>query len=164
MIPGRRRAWLRAACVLVAVAVYLNVWTTYALYGLTEYGRYTQQQPGASTTAMGAEFRLVSLVQTTELVNSVTEAVGQGVPLVVLPFSTDQFAGAAAIERVGIGRARYAREASARASCSQTGSSTAAVTVDSFIGYRSSIRSSCSAYSNSPSPAYWERGGRVRSP
>ncbi len=37
--------------------------------------------------------------------NSVTEAVGQGVPLVVLPFSTDQFAGAAAIERVGIGRA-----------------------------------------------------------
>lgn len=37
--------------------------------------------------------------------NSVTEAVGQGVPLVVLPFSTDQFAGAAAIERVGVGRA-----------------------------------------------------------
>ena len=35
--------------------------------------------------------------------NSVTEAVGQGVPLVVLPFSTDQFAGAAAIERTGIG-------------------------------------------------------------
>ncbi|WP_137842990.1 glycosyltransferase [Microbacterium sp. 2FI] len=37
--------------------------------------------------------------------NSVTEAVGHGVPLLVLPFSTDQFAGAAAIERVGIGRA-----------------------------------------------------------
>ncbi|NYF17873.1 UDP:flavonoid glycosyltransferase YjiC (YdhE family) [Microbacterium sp. AK009] len=37
--------------------------------------------------------------------NSVTEAVGQGVPLVVLPFSTDQFAGAAAIERTGTGRA-----------------------------------------------------------
>lgn len=37
--------------------------------------------------------------------NSVTEAVGQGVPLVVLPFSTDQFAGAAAIERAGLGRA-----------------------------------------------------------
>ena len=31
--------------------------------------------------------------------NSVTEAIGQGVPLLVLPFSTDQFAGAAAIER-----------------------------------------------------------------
>lgn len=37
--------------------------------------------------------------------NSVTEAVGQGVPLLVLPFSTDQFAGAAAIERAGLGRA-----------------------------------------------------------
>ncbi|GAA3643673.1 hypothetical protein GCM10022200_29520 [Microbacterium awajiense] len=37
--------------------------------------------------------------------NSVTEAVGQGVPMLVLPFSTDQFAGAAAIERVGAGLA-----------------------------------------------------------
>lgn len=37
--------------------------------------------------------------------NSVTEAIGQGVPILVLPFSTDQFAGAAAIERVGVGRA-----------------------------------------------------------
>ena len=37
--------------------------------------------------------------------NSVTEAMGQGVPLLVLPFSTDQFAGAAAIERTGLGRA-----------------------------------------------------------
>jgi UDP:flavonoid glycosyltransferase YjiC (YdhE family) len=36
--------------------------------------------------------------------NSVTEAVGHGVPLLVLPFSTDQFAGAAAIERTGFGR------------------------------------------------------------
>lgn len=36
--------------------------------------------------------------------NSVTEAIGQGVPLLVLPFSTDQFAGAAAIERTGTGR------------------------------------------------------------
>jgi zeaxanthin glucosyltransferase len=37
--------------------------------------------------------------------NSVTEALAAGVPLVVLPFSTDQFAGAAAIERAGVGRA-----------------------------------------------------------
>ncbi len=37
--------------------------------------------------------------------NSVTEAIGQGVPLLVLPFSTDQFAGAAAIERTGLGAA-----------------------------------------------------------
>jgi UDP:flavonoid glycosyltransferase YjiC (YdhE family) len=35
--------------------------------------------------------------------NSVTEAVGHGVPTLVLPFSTDQFAGAAAIERTGTG-------------------------------------------------------------
>ncbi|MEY2848462.1 MAG: hypothetical protein RI885_1127 [Actinomycetota bacterium] len=35
--------------------------------------------------------------------NSVTEAMTCGVPLVVLPFSTDQFAGAAAIERTGFG-------------------------------------------------------------
>ncbi len=35
--------------------------------------------------------------------NSVTEAMRFGVPLVVLPFSTDQFAGAAAIEDAGFG-------------------------------------------------------------
>jgi len=35
--------------------------------------------------------------------NSVTEAMTAGVPLVVLPFSTDQFAGAAALERTGFG-------------------------------------------------------------
>jgi len=35
--------------------------------------------------------------------NSVTEALTFGVPLVVLPFSTDQFAGAAALEENGFG-------------------------------------------------------------
>jgi len=35
--------------------------------------------------------------------NSVTEAMTCGIPLVVLPFSTDQFAGAEAIERSGFG-------------------------------------------------------------
>ncbi len=35
--------------------------------------------------------------------NSVTECLHHGVPMVVLPFSTDQFAGAAAIERHGVG-------------------------------------------------------------
>jgi MGT family glycosyltransferase len=35
--------------------------------------------------------------------NSVTEAMTYGVPLIVLPFSTDQFAGAEAIERCGFG-------------------------------------------------------------
>ncbi|MCW2832581.1 MAG: UDP-glucuronosyl/UDP-glucosyltransferase [Nocardioides sp.] len=37
--------------------------------------------------------------------NSVTEALTAGVPMVVLPFSTDQFAGAAAIEAAGLGAA-----------------------------------------------------------
>ena len=71
--PGRRRgAWLRAACVLLAVAVYLSLWTAYALNGLTSHGRYRQYDPGAPVTAMGAEFRLVSLVQTTEVTDRST--------------------------------------------------------------------------------------------
>ena len=37
--------------------------------------------------------------------NSVTEALTAGVPMVVLPFSTDQFAGAAAVEAAGLGAA-----------------------------------------------------------
>jgi len=37
--------------------------------------------------------------------NSVGEAIGQAVPLLVLPFSTDQFAGAASVERAGLGLA-----------------------------------------------------------
>jgi MGT family glycosyltransferase len=37
--------------------------------------------------------------------NSVTEALTAGVPLLVLPLSTDQFAGAAALERAGFGEA-----------------------------------------------------------
>ncbi|TVR27836.1 MAG: glycosyltransferase [Ilumatobacter sp.] len=36
--------------------------------------------------------------------NSVTESLAAGVPMLVLPFSTDQFAGAADIERLGVGR------------------------------------------------------------
>jgi UDP:flavonoid glycosyltransferase YjiC (YdhE family) len=34
---------------------------------------------------------------------SVTEAAAAGVPMVVLPFSTDQFAGAASVEQAGLG-------------------------------------------------------------
>ncbi len=37
--------------------------------------------------------------------NSITEAMTAGVPVIVLPFSTDQFTGAAAIERGGYGEA-----------------------------------------------------------
>ena len=35
--------------------------------------------------------------------NSVTEALGIGVPILILPFSTDQFAGAATVERARVG-------------------------------------------------------------
>ena len=37
--------------------------------------------------------------------NSVTEALTAGVPLLLLPLSTDQFAGAAAVEESGLGEA-----------------------------------------------------------
>jgi len=43
--------------------------------------------------------------------NSVTEAIAFGVPLLVLPFSTDQFAGAAALERAGFAVALAPNEA-----------------------------------------------------
>ena len=57
---------------LLVVAIYLSLWTAYALNGLTSHGRYRQYDPGAPVTAMGAEFRLVSLVQTTQVTDSST--------------------------------------------------------------------------------------------
>ncbi|KTR85530.1 glycosyltransferase [Leucobacter chromiiresistens] len=45
--------------------------------------------------------------------NSVTEALSFGAPLVVLPFSTDQFAGAEALERAGLAVALAPNEATA---------------------------------------------------
>lgn len=70
---SRRRAWLRAACVIVAVLTYLNIWTTVAIQGLTDYGRYHQLEPGESVRWKGAEFRLISLVQTSQLVDSISD-------------------------------------------------------------------------------------------
>jgi hypothetical protein len=72
---GRRDAWLRAGCVLLAVAIYLSLWTAYALNGLTSHGRYRQYDAGAPVTAMGAEFRLVSLVQTTQVTDESTDEI-----------------------------------------------------------------------------------------
>lgn len=77
---SRRAAWLRAGCVILAVAIYLCLWTAYALNGLTAYGRYRQLDPGVSAQSMGAEFRLVSLVQTTQLTNQSTEEVASPPP------------------------------------------------------------------------------------
>lgn len=45
--------------------------------------------------------------------NSITEALNAGVPLLLLPMSTDQFAGAAAIEDAGFGEVCDANEATA---------------------------------------------------
>jgi zeaxanthin glucosyltransferase len=44
--------------------------------------------------------------------NSVTEALTAGVPMLAMPFSTDQFAGAAALEAAGLGSALDPNEAS----------------------------------------------------
>ncbi len=46
--------------------------------------------------------------------NSVTEALSFGVPMLLLPFSTDQFAGAAAVEAAGLGEALDPNRASFR--------------------------------------------------
>lgn len=69
--PGRRRhAWLRAGCVFLVLLIYLCWWTTYAMNGLSAYGRYRQLEPGQPSAALGAEFRLTNLVQTAQLLNS----------------------------------------------------------------------------------------------
>lgn len=73
--PSWRGAWLRTSCAVLAVLVYLTGWTAYALNGLTDYGRFRQLDPGESVVSMGAEFRVVSLVQSPELVNSITREV-----------------------------------------------------------------------------------------
>lgn len=74
--PGsRRRAWLRAGCVFLVVLIYLCWWTTYAVNGLSAYGRYRQLEPGAPASVMGAEVRLTSLAQTSRLVNSITDEI-----------------------------------------------------------------------------------------
>lgn len=72
---NRGRAWLRAGCVLLATLIYLCWWTTYAVNGLTVYGRYHQLEPGAPASVMGAEFRLTSLVQSDELTNQITDEI-----------------------------------------------------------------------------------------
>ena len=72
---SRRQAWLRAGCVFLVVLIYLCWWTTYAVNGLTAYGRYRQLDPGTPASAMGAQFRLTSLVQTDELTNQITDEI-----------------------------------------------------------------------------------------
>jgi hypothetical protein len=66
----RRRAWLLAAVVGLVVLIYLVSWSVYAL-AHTGDDRY--RVVGATATAQDAEWRLVSLVQATQLATSSTE-------------------------------------------------------------------------------------------
>lgn len=63
---GARR-WLAAVAAVLAVALYLLVWTTYGRLHLPP-DRYVQLAPGAAADKLGADFRLVSLQQTERLV------------------------------------------------------------------------------------------------
>ncbi|MDJ0335874.1 glycosyltransferase [Salinibacterium sp. G-O1] len=73
--------------------------------------------------------------------NSVTEAMTFGVPLVVLPFSTDQFAGAEAIEREGFGVALAPNEATV-AELQAAISAAVALPRDRFDAVSSNLRQS----------------------
>lgn len=68
----RRRAWLRTAVVALVVLGYLVGWTVYAL-AHTGDDRYRAVEPGEAATALDAEWRLLSLVQTTRLAASAGE-------------------------------------------------------------------------------------------
>lgn len=65
----RRLAWLRTAVVGLVVLLYLVGWTVYSL-AHTGDDRYRALEPGAAATALDAEWRLLSLVQTTRLAAS----------------------------------------------------------------------------------------------
>ncbi len=64
---GRRRAWLLAGCAGLLVLTYLLGWTAYAANGLSALGRLQQLPPGQSGTAIGAEYRLLSLQVSDEI-------------------------------------------------------------------------------------------------
>lgn len=89
-------------------AAHAGGWRLTIAYGSTPIGDLGDLPSG---TSFARHVPQVALLQHTDVfVNhggngSVTEAVAAGVPMVVLPFSTDQFAGAAAIERAGVGAA-----------------------------------------------------------
>lgn len=65
----RRRAWLLTAVVGLVVLVYLTGWSVYSL-AHTGDDRYRALPPGAPATALDAEWRLLSLVRTTQLAAS----------------------------------------------------------------------------------------------
>ncbi len=87
-------------------AAWAGGWRLALAHGSTPLEALGPIPPGA---VVARHLPQVALLRHTDVLvthggnGSVTEAVAAGVPMVVLPFSTDQFAGAAAIERGGFG-------------------------------------------------------------
>lgn len=83
-------------------------WRLALAHGSTPLDKLGALPPGALAAKTLPQ---VALLAHTDLLihhggnGSLTEAAAAGVPMIVLPFSTDQFAAASAIERVGVGRA-----------------------------------------------------------
>ena len=92
-------------------------WRLVLAHGSTPIDRLGTLPPGA---VVERHVRQVAWLRHTDVLvthggnGSITEAAAAGVPMVVLPFSTDQFAGAAAIERAGLGMALAPNEAHRR--------------------------------------------------
>lgn len=87
-------------------AAHAGGWRLTIAHGSTPAGDLGELPAG---TSVARHLPQVAMLQHTDVfVNhggngSITEAVAAGVPMVLLPFSTDQFAGAASIERAGMG-------------------------------------------------------------
>ena len=87
-------------------AAHLGSWRLALASGSTPIGALGPLPNGA---VVGEHLPQVALLRFADVLvthggnNSVTEACASGVPMVVLPMSTDQFAGARAIEKAGIG-------------------------------------------------------------
>ena len=82
-------------------------WRLALAHGSTPLEKLGPLPPGA---VVAKTLPQVALLAHTDLLihhggnGSLTEAAAAGVPMIVLPFSTDQFAAASAIERVGVGK------------------------------------------------------------
>ncbi len=66
-LSPRTRAWLWTCCAGALVLIYLVLWTLYSMTHLSSFARYEQLPAGVSARQLGADFRLVSLVKTEEL-------------------------------------------------------------------------------------------------
>lgn len=67
-LDDRVRRWLYLAIVVSLVGLYVVWWMTYAGLHLPPE-RFEQQPPGAVVMSQGAEFTLISLTQTTDLLD-----------------------------------------------------------------------------------------------